>query len=568
MPGSINVSSRWARSRPKLIRAGFIGLALLAASVPAFGEEDRVPERDANLFLAHVSQPVQVRYFLAHPEQAPPAFADRIEAGRELKASPGGAGFTSAGSVAAAARGSIPAGDRFNGDTRGLPQNEESVAVCRSKNNVVLGGTNDYRGLLDPAQNFTGWHLSLDGGRTLAKEGLLPPIDISGSLVPSGGDPAVAADGDCHLFAASLNYDPSTSFPFGPTPSGVGLYRTTPATLRACSGGVAPACWPTRIAAAVAAPQKGQSGDFLDKEWLAVGNTGDGEHVWVVYTDFNGPSDLSTFTASINAVRCEADLSACSEPILISGSDQDVQFADVTIGSDNRTYISWAEIQGELEGLPQTFTIKTRIAPAASTAFGATRIVAREGRAIPFNGFLHANDFRVATYPKIATKRVGTRQRIFIVWDACRARALDVICDEPVINLAYSDNDGQSWRRRVLSTGGDNYFPTIASDSGRRIAVAWYTTRFDRFHHRQDVELVTLDPATANVTKRQRVTQVSNEPDADSVLGGVFIGDYFEVFAHRGIAYIHYNANYVKRKLMGEGLPEGQQDNYLTRRRL
>ncbi|MDP9219429.1 MAG: hypothetical protein M3P23_02695, partial [Actinomycetota bacterium] len=37
------------------------------------------------------------------------------------------------------------ADDVFNHDTVGLPQNEESVTVCGQ---TVLGGTNDFRGLL------------------------------------------------------------------------------------------------------------------------------------------------------------------------------------------------------------------------------------------------------------------------------------------------------------------------------------------------------------------------------------------------------------------------------------
>ena len=57
-----------------------------------------------------------------------------------------------------------------------------------SRPDIVIDGTNDYRGLLDPQENFTGWHLSTDGGRSVAKEGLLPPIAFGdGKLVPSGG---------------------------------------------------------------------------------------------------------------------------------------------------------------------------------------------------------------------------------------------------------------------------------------------------------------------------------------------------------------------------------------------
>jgi hypothetical protein len=48
----------------------------------------------------------------------------------------------------------------------------------------------------------------------------------------------------------------------------------------------------------------------------------------------------------------------------------------------------------------------------------------------------------------------------------------------------------------------------------------------------------------------------------------VFIGDYIEVFAHKGTAWVHYNANYTRMRLLGEGFPVAQQDNYLSVRPL
>jgi hypothetical protein len=79
------------------------------------------------------------------------------------------------------------------------------------------------------------------------------------------------------------------------------------------------------------------------------------------------------------------------------------------------------------------------------------------------------------------------------------------------------------------------------------------------------VELVTLNPRTLGVSQRQRFTSLSNEPEADPVLGGFFIGDYIEVFALRNRALVHYNANYRQIRVLGEGLPVPQQDNYLRR---
>ena len=102
------------------------------------------------------------------------------------------------------------------------------------------------------------------------------------------------------------------------------------------------------------------------------------------------------------------------------------------------------------------------------------------------------------------------------------------------------------------------------------MAIAYYTNRFDRaFHNRQDVELVSLNPASSKVTQRQRLRQrltlLSNESEADPVLRGLFIGDYIEVFASKGSALVHYNANYRQVRLLGEGVPVPQQDNYLRK---
>jgi hypothetical protein len=47
-----------------------------------------------------------------------------------------------------------PFGDLFNRDTVGLPQNETSISDCTSNPKVLLGGTNDYRGIIDPPREL------------------------------------------------------------------------------------------------------------------------------------------------------------------------------------------------------------------------------------------------------------------------------------------------------------------------------------------------------------------------------------------------------------------------------
>jgi len=510
--------------------------------------------------LLHLSSSVAVRAWLANPGTAPEYIRPQIEA----LASARDAGAVQRSSPSSTT--SVSQFNRFNEDVLGLPQNEESLTVCPSRPRVTLGGTNDYRGLLNPRGNFTGWHFSFNGGRSLNNEGLLPAVDVRGAQRPSGGDPVSATGRNCSLYSASLNYDPND--PFGSS-NGIGVYRSTPRRLADCPGGDAKSCWPNRRAVATNRP-----GHFLDKEWMTVGRSGSaGSVVWTTYSDFDFTADNPAgFTAQIYAVRCSANLATCTNPILISGNDEDVQFSDVTIGPDGRTYVTWSEIRGELEGTPQTFIHKLRVAPAGSTNFGPTRIVHREKLAIPFGGKLNASEFRVATYPKNTVAKVGGKPRVFVTWDACSVRVLgETVCEDAVVKLSWSDDRGRTWHGPVtVSVRGQNYFPTIDTDPFRnRVLVGYFTSRYDLgFDNRQDVELVTLDSRQPRQPiDRQRLTSPSNEPEADPLLGGIFIGDYIEVVALNGKAYLHYNANYVAVPLLAEGLPIPQQDNFIARTR-
>jgi hypothetical protein len=115
-----------------------------------------------------------------------------------------------------------------------------------------------------------------------------------------------------------------------------------------------------------------------------------------------------------------------------------------------------------------------------------------------------------------------------------------------------------------------NYFPSIANDSASTsFVVAYYTHRFDTvgLENAQDIEMVTVDAATLTILKRQRVTDSNatpNETEADPTLGGFFIGDYIELTAHDGLAYIGYNMNTRNVAIFGEGVRIPQQDNFLS----
>jgi len=526
----------------KMIAAAVLTAGVLA--IPA----SAAPSGPSEQQLRMMSQGALVNYYARHPEAAPQqlrTLATALAHRGELEAQPG------------ARASQFPmSGDLFNNDTLGLPQNEESVARCRTNQNLVLSGTNDFRGLLNPSFNFTGWHYSTDGGQSLFKEGLLPGIEFDGfAPVPSQGDPVAAFDSTCALYMADLNVGESD----GTFVSAIGLYQTIPETLAGCPGGDDPTCWPGRRFVAVDTTGT----HFLDKPWMYVGVSNGQTVVWVTYTDF----DFEAGTSTIKGVRCDASLVDCTDPIDISVGDPFTQFSDVTIGPDERTYVTWVEILLGPEG-QQTFSIKLRVANSGSTSFGPERVVWNELTPIPFGGFLNANDFRVATQPKSEVKLVGGNPRVFVIWESCQARPLGFACENSRIKLSYSDSFGAGWTQpKVISAGGNNYFSTINSNRGStNLAVAYWTSRIDTvFTNRQYLELVTLSGA-GSVVKRQILTSPGNESEADAFLGGFFIGDYIEVTAQGGVALVAFNANYRKEVLgLDDGIPVPQQDNYLVR---
>src|SRR6266567_1798275 len=535
-----------------LWRATVLAALVALVSVPALGSSSPSQAVSPGA-LSHLSQVVSLRTWLSDPAQAPATLQARFRNAQAYAAL-----IKGAHARGAALPTSPPFGDRMNFDGFGLPQNEESVAACGGS---TVEGTNDYRGILNNEVDFTGWHLSTDGGESLTKEGLLTSIDG----LASSGDPAYRADASCNFYAADLNF---TVFdPFTAGTSGVGVYRSDVGTLLSSNCDTSgepfssdPDCWPTRTLVATNA-----AGDFLDKEWISVGDTGDGEPVWVTWSDFNFTNPQFPFTASIMASRCEADLSSCSAPVKLSGSEKDVQFSDPTIGPDGRTYVSWVHVLGELSGNPQKFVLELRVAEPGSTTFGPTRQVAVISQPLPFGGLLNANNFRIASVPKTTVKLVNGAPRVFAVWDECRFRPFGTICEEARVRMAFSDDFGATWTTRTVSVNGQNYFPSIANDSSDgQVAVAYYTNRFDvGYQNAQDVELVTIDAATGNVVNRQRVTGQSNETEADWNFSSGFIGDYIDLAAAGGTAYVGYNSNIHNVKVFGVGgAPVPQQDNF------
>ena len=556
--------------------AALVATVVIAMVVsPLSSGAARAPRALSKMTLSRMSSAAQFAYRLAHG-QAPQA--------RLLARA--GATYRSSGparSVAPEAATATFSDHRFNLDTTGLTQNEESVAACRANNKEVLMGQNDLAGFfLTPSPNsLTGTDFSTDGGSTVKKYAFGPPVSLAGTTVASVGDPAMAISKNCAtLIGASLAFDLS-----GATDkSGIEVFRSTTTTMSSCTGF---ACWPTKRAVGY---NNNDPSVFEDHEALDVGVSGAaGEVIWVTWTHFFGPAPG---TSRIVGVRCNLALTSCTAPITISDPADSplsgaafTQFSDVKVAQDGQVYVTWVVVKIGLNGTQQ-FVEKIKRAGAGSTAFGASSVVhsfaagGAAGEAVPFGGVLPGlNHDRVATFPRLEVMRVGTSNKLFSVYEACQATAFfGVSCQNPRVFLVASTTNGASWSAPVaISTAGvDAFFPDAAADwaVGGKLYVTWYGMDPDLtgapitdFRHRYALMGRSVNPSTLALGTTSRLSPpTESNADALGVALGLLtiIGDYQTAFAQGGLLYDGFTAAYFKQKALGAGLPVHGQDNWLA----
>lgn len=514
----------------------------------------------------HLSSGVLMHYWAHHPDRAP------VELRPTLSLLSRAPGRTASPQPAVPAQNgpsaNVAFNYRFNGETRGMPQNEEALAKCSTG---LVGGVNDYRGFFhSDTGDGTGWEYSSDRGAHLTKEGDLPGVTVSGFYLPSGGDPAVVArnaGSGCVFYAASLSFGLDFQ-----EPSAVVAYRTPKSTLDTQCGDN---CWPT---VKVVAKYKNGDTQFADKEWIATGpKPAGGSQVAVVYTLF----DVNE--SSIRVVTCNEQLTACDTPVRLDGAaywtNDYVQFPYVSVGPNGKVYVTW--VYWKWNEAANRFDALIRGEVSNGSSWGPIRTIRTEDQPLEQgSAVLLGMAPRVATQAKSA---VSPSKRWWVVWDRC-GTPLTVYweCGNADVVGRYSDDDGATWSSTVgVSTGpGHQFFPSQPSFAGpSNMVVAYYTTEYARqsggFDSRYDTAArFTTNAGAANPAfGTVRLTSVPDEPFSDwFFLSSYFIGDYLSAVADPDAGYVHYNADYTKLvPETGECLdpgacqPVNQQDNYLSK---
>ena len=136
------------RTRRRRWLTATLAICLFAAltTIPSAVAEEGVP--GARRYLEHLSESVNVQYYVQHPTQAPKQVApDWPNWPRRALADHG--------TLEPVLHEQRQQG-RLQLRLLGFPQNEESVGSCPTNDSLVLGGTNDYDGIFF-GDNRTGW---------------------------------------------------------------------------------------------------------------------------------------------------------------------------------------------------------------------------------------------------------------------------------------------------------------------------------------------------------------------------------------------------------------------------
>ena len=197
---------RSLRLRRILTVAFAAALAAALVTLPSAVAEEggtKVPDT----YLEHLSESVNVTYYVQHPSDAPKLFthASRRRPGRA---------FAHDRALEPVLRQNANK-DVFNCDFIGFPQNEESVGLLPDERPVRPRV--DERLRRDPLRRQHDRLVLVDRRRPLGPQRGLPAAGDAERLAqppeePSGGDPVTFIPGGCDsLYAASLAYDPATA---------------------------------------------------------------------------------------------------------------------------------------------------------------------------------------------------------------------------------------------------------------------------------------------------------------------------------------------------------------------
>ena len=369
---------------------------------------------------------------------------------------------------------------KLNGDRTTRLQNEYSLAINPKNPQNFIASANDYR----TGKVKLGHYASLDGGKTIISDGVLP---LARGWTDAG-DPGCVFDGFGNGYIMGLHFNRR------PVAGGLYVHKTT-------DGG-------RTFAAPVLAFKA--SRNLPDKPLITADQRTSGRYAGSLYITFTG---FYAAPVGLNCVASHDGGKTWSSPVRM-GSGQGTSPA---VGPKGELYVSWAS--------------RGRIFFNSSINGGASFRGVRSVASISTNPrTLPPTRFRCNSFPTTAvdTSDGPFRGRIHVSWSSRSGASSEIFA-------CYSDNGGTSWStpKRVNDVAkGDQFFQWMAVDEAGAVFCCWQDRRNDPANRSYESYASASFDGGQTWIRNWKASETSNNPGTTG-----FIGDYNGLDAQRGRAF-------------------------------
>jgi hypothetical protein len=420
------------------------------------------------------------------------------------------------------------------------PNNTQSETSVAAFGQQVVVGYNDSLVCCN-ALNFSGYSVSLDGGKTFKDMGDVPwrphvqPI----------GDPSVSVDGHGNFYYASLAL------------TGLGLHDHSLVAVYKMNAGTS-----TFHLLSVPVDAGDQSMFFADKEYMAVGADSHGHlHFYLSWTFFTtvvfSPIELTRSTDGAHWSTTEiADHLTCDQ-----GSNP-VPAGDIV-------YVSWVQSQPQAcepaNPNPAGQEMMATVVGSTGQRVNLNTITLINGSGDAIIACNSSQDLRevIQTAPgrdartfELPSTTVDRNGVLYAVWQDRPAGLGGPTSNATAIWLAFSLDNNQTWSPPQLISGAnakhfyaDRWQPWITADATGLHAM-WYQevaggqVQADK----EDLTLATPSQPPSSTAGEQKISSatfpvVQTDPNQDPVISNCYMGDYNNIASAGGVRYVTWGDN-------------------------